>query len=158
MVKEKKLSFVIASDHTDRNNAILKEIKNFLEYHGYKCEIYDKDCGPNDDFPIIASGAVEKICSGAFDRAILIGGTGSGMAMVANKFKGVYATVVNNFKELVEIVKRDDPNVLCIPAWNFPRQDARQMIRLWLHTKPSNDEKYVRRRKEIKAIEEKNFK
>ncbi len=158
MEKEKKFSFVVASDHTDRGKRIARAIIEFLKAQGHRGILYDKDCGPQDDFPIIARGAVEKICSGEIDRAILIGGSGSGMAMVANKFKGIRAAVVGNADDMRHIAKRDFPNVICLPAWNFDPGLAVHLVRIWLTTPPSEEPKYLRRVEEIKSIEEQNFK
>lgn len=157
-MEKKKLSFVIASDHTDRGKRISRAIVEFLKAQGHKGTLYDKKCGPQDDFPLIAQGAVKKICSGKADRAILIGGSGSGMAMVANKFKGIRAAVVGNPNDMRHIAKRDFPNVICLPAWNFDPGLAVHLIRTWLTTPPSNEPKYLRREEEIKNIEEQNFK
>jgi ribose 5-phosphate isomerase B len=153
----KKLKFIVASDHTDRGNLILKEIVEFLGAQGHRGVIYDKVCGPSDDFPLIAQGAVEQVRSGDFDRAILIGGHGSGMAIVANKFKGIRAAVVRNHREMRASAERDDPNVICLPAWSSAREEMILVLRTWLAAELSVDEKYGRRREEILEIEEKNF-
>ncbi len=154
----KKLHFIIASDHTDRGNIILKQIVEFLKAAGHEGVVYDTACGPVDDFPLIAQGAVEQVCSGDFDRAILIGGHGSGMAMVANKFKGIRAAVVRDYVEMRATAERDAPNVICLPAWSTAREDMILILRTWLSTELSTDPRYERRRKEIQEIEEKNFK
>lgn len=158
MEKQEKLSFVVASDHTDRGKRIARAIVEFLKAQGHKGFLYDKDCGPQDDFPIIAKGAVEKICSGEIDRAILIGGSGSGMAMVANKFKGIRAAVVGNADDMRHIARRDFLNVVCLPAWNFDPGLAVHLVRTWLTTPHSQEPKYLRREEEIKSIENQNFK
>lgn len=153
MTEKEKHSFVIASDHTDINNRIVSSIMEFLKHHDFRCEIYEAGHGPDDDFPILATGAIDKVCSGEFDRAILIGGTGSGMAMVANKFPGIFAAVVEDDKEIKEVTLRDNPNVLCIPGWNTDPGKAIHMVRVWINTKSSDKEKYLRRREEFKKID-----
>jgi ribose 5-phosphate isomerase B len=150
--------FIVASDHTDRVNRISKAIRKFLEFHGHKCLIYNKDCSPDDDFPLIAKGAVEKVCAGECDRAVLIGGTASGMAMVANKFKGIRAAAVEDAEQVKLVAERDDPNIICISAWRTDPGMAVHMVRTWLNTKPSSNPKYKRRMKDIQAREEQNFK
>ncbi len=150
--------FVVASDHTDRKNRLAKAIADFLEMHGHKSFIYDKESSSEDDFPLIAKGSVERVCCGDCDRAILIGGTGSGMAMVANKFKGIRAAAVEDAEELRLVAERDDPNIICISAWRVDPEMAVHMVRTWLNTKLSEKPKYKRRLKEIKAIEKQNFK
>jgi len=157
-MSSEKLRFIVASDHTDRGNMILKEIIGFLGAQGHTGVIYDKACSPTDDFPLIAQGAVEQVCSGDFDRAILIGGYGSGMAIVANKFKGIRAAVVRDYREMKAAAERDDPNVICLPAWSAAREEMILVLRTWLTAELSADEKYGRRRKEIQEIEDKNFK
>lgn len=157
-MKKFPMVFIVASDHTDRKNRLAKAVADFLERHGHKAIIYDKESKPEDDFPLIAKGSVERVCRGDCDRAILIGGTASGMAMVANKFKGIRAAAVEDAEELRMVAERDDPNIICISAWRVDADMAVQMVRTWLNTKLSDKPKYKRRLKEIKAIEEQNFK
>lgn len=157
----KKTVFVVASDHTDSQNRRAHEVVEFLKAQGYRAEIHDEECGPEDDFPLIARGAVEQICrdghEGKYDKAILIGGTGSGMAMAANKFPGIRAAVVRDYKEMRGIALRDDPNIVCLKAWGFDEGEIEHLLREWFNTQPSNDPKYVRRREELKEIESRKF-
>lgn len=100
----------------DKGGAQLKDaIAQHLTERGVEFE--DLCAGRLDEphtFTRIADMAGELISSGEADRAILLCGTGMGMAIVANKHKGVYAAVVESEYAAVYSRKINDANVLCL--------------------------------------------
>lgn len=172
----------LAADHAGFQ---LKEaVKKFLTDEGYQIEDlgnfkYDE----NDDYPDFVSKAAEAVgkCSaghpdspageeGSRDssaspqndgcRAIIIGGSGQGEAMVANRYKGVRAAVYygepsfaeaskGEKQELFNIIKlsreHNDANVLSIGARFLKEKDALKAIKLWLETPFSGEERHKRR-------------
>jgi ribose 5-phosphate isomerase B len=104
---------------SDKSGFPLKEaIKAHLLEQGYEIE----DCGTIDEnepkgFFIVAPIAGEKVSKGEYERAILICGTGMGMAIVANKYKGVYAAVCENTYAAEKCRAINDANVLTLGGW-----------------------------------------
>jgi len=104
---------------SDKSGFPLKEaIKTHLLNQGYEIE----DCGTLDEnepkgFFIVAPIAAKKISDGEFEKAILVCGTGMGMAIVANKYKGVYAAVCENTYGAEKCRAINDANVLTLGGW-----------------------------------------
>jgi ribose 5-phosphate isomerase B len=96
------------------------------------------DCGPSDrspvDYPDYAARVAEKVSRGEVDRGVLVCGTGLGMSMAANRFRGVRAAVAND-ESLAEISRRhNDANVLCLGGRLVDVAQGRQILGRWLET------------------------
>lgn len=104
------------------------------------------------DYPDFAAKAAGAVSRGEIDRAILIGGTGIGMNIVANKFPGVRAALCHD--ELSAQVSRshNDANVLCLPVDLFNEAMAARIINVWLSTSFEGG-RHARRLAKIAACE-----
>jgi ribose 5-phosphate isomerase B len=122
-------------------------------------EYRDFGCGPNEkvDYVDYAEKAVRSVLAGECDRAILLCGTGIGMAIVANKFPGIRATPC--WDEYTAEVSRshNDSNCLTLGGRILPLDEAQACVRTWLET-PFAEGRHKRRVDKILALEEKNFK
>lgn len=134
---------------TDHAGFELKEkIKNFLKGEGYQVEDlgnfkYDE----NDDYPDWIRPAAEKISKSPSDRAIVLGGSGQGEAMVANRYKNIRAAVLYKFdKDIVKLSREhNDANMLSLGARFIKEKDALKAVKLWLETPFSGEERHKRR-------------
>ncbi len=120
-------------------------------------DVGDKVLDPGDDFPQFAQMAVLKVI-GEVDkdpRAILLCGGGQGMAMAANRFRGIRASVVWDSEE-ARITRNDnDSNVLCLPARVLGNEDDqiwKDIIDTWLHTPFAEAVRYKRRNAELDEL------
>lgn len=104
---------------SDKSGFVLKEaIRNHLTENGYEVE----DCGtrnPEEAIPYfkVAPILAKKIQNKEYEKGILICGTGMGMAVVANKFKGVYAAVCESTYAAEKCRAINDANVLTMGGW-----------------------------------------
>lgn len=90
------------------------------------------------DYPIFAQHVSETIISGAATMGILLCGTGTGMAIAANRHAGIYAGVAWT-EEIARLGREDDHvNVLCIPADFCDAELIKRMINAWLTAQPKN--------------------
>ncbi|MCG2790962.1 MAG: RpiB/LacA/LacB family sugar-phosphate isomerase [Actinomycetia bacterium] len=141
----------------DHGGFKLKEtVKQWLNQQKIECEdlgntIYD----PVDDFVDFGVKVAEKVQKG-LGKGVLFCRAG-GMALVANKFKGVEAVEVWNLATARHAKEHRDANVLGIPADYVDEKLVCEMIKLWLEAKARPEEKYQRRIDKIKQIEERNF-
>ncbi|MBU1322497.1 RpiB/LacA/LacB family sugar-phosphate isomerase [Patescibacteria group bacterium] len=141
----------------DHGGFKLKEtVKQWLNQQKIECEdlgntIYD----PVDDFVDFGVKVAEKVQKGS-GKGILFCRAG-GMALVANKFKGVEAVEVWNLATARHAKEHRDANVLGIPADYVDEKLVCAMIKLWLEAKVRPEKKYQRRIDKIKQIEERNF-
>lgn len=146
----------LASDH--RGFALKEKTKQWLTQWGYEFQdlgavVYDAE----DDYPDFMHAAARRVAEDPVAyRAIIFGGSGQGEAMVANRYKGIRATVYYGGPvDLVSISRvHNDSNVLSIgaaPGINSteaqPMDDttAQAAIKAWLETKFSAEPRHVRR-------------
>ncbi|PJE58842.1 MAG: ribose 5-phosphate isomerase B, partial [Candidatus Portnoybacteria bacterium CG10_big_fil_rev_8_21_14_0_10_40_22] len=100
---------------------------------------------PDDDYPDFAKLVAEKIVAEQDGRGILVCGTGLGMCLVANKFKGIRATAP--FDEFGAQQSREhlDANVLCLGEKTIAEDEAKKIVQIWLNTDFSSDARHQRR-------------
>ena len=107
-----------------------------------------------DDYPDFIALAASEVSKDKEAKAIILGGSGEGEAMVANRFPNVRA--VAWYGESMEIVKlsrmHNDANVLSIGARFVDEEKAKQAVKLWLETSFSGDERHIRRIKKMDHI------
>ena len=142
---------------TDHRGFKLKEkTKKWLAEWGHDYQDlgaleYDK----NDDYPIYAAKVAENMTEPE-DKGILFCGSGVGVDDVANKFDGIRSGLALN-KEQIESARRDDNiNVLAVAADYMTEEDAQEVIKTFLETEFSDEERFNRRLAEIGDIEETN--
>lgn len=138
----------------------LKEaVKKYLAAQKIKFEdlgafAFDK----NDDYPDFAAKVARAVAeSPQKNKGILFCGTGLGMGIAANKFRGVRAVTAWQEGVAEDSREHNDANVLCIAAWDFPPDETESIIKAWLSAKFSHG-RHARRVKKIADIEKKNFK
>lgn len=120
-------------------------------------DVGDKELNPEDDFPQFAQMASIKLLGEEEKddpRAILICTGGQGMAMAANRFRGVRAAVIWDAFEAKESRNDNDSNVLCLPARVLDTDDEpwRDVIDTWLATPFAGATRYKRRNAELDAL------
>ncbi len=140
---------------TDHAGFELKEkLKPFLAELGHEVEdlgafAYDKD----DDYPDFIIPVAQKISENPDSnnfRGIILGGSGQGEAMVANRFKNVRAfEYYTPSRGEVDIVKdsrsHNDSNIISLGARFLSEEEAKDAIKTWLETPFSGDERHIRR-------------
>ncbi|MBL7045941.1 MAG: RpiB/LacA/LacB family sugar-phosphate isomerase [Parcubacteria group bacterium] len=148
------MKIYIAADHAGFE--LKEELKGFVE--SLEHNIYD--CGAEtlvdgDDYPDFISIAAEAVSSDQSSMAIVIGGSGQGEAMVANRFKGVRATVYYGGTTDVVAISRNDnnSNTLSLGARFITVDEAKEAVKVWLETPFSNDERHVRRIEKIEKYD-----
>jgi len=144
----------LASDHAGYG---LKEaVKRFLaeknlEFADMGPHSYDKD----DDYPDFVIPAAEKVAMQPGNRGIILGGSGQGEAIAANKVKGVRATVFYGGPDEIILLSREhnDANVLSIGARFVSEENAIRAVGLWLETTFTGEERHGRRLAKIGGFE-----
>lgn len=149
------MKIATASDHGGYE--LKKGIITYLSEKGIKYE--DFGCGPGEkvDYVDYAQKAIERVSSGDYDRAILVCGTGLGMAIVANKYKGIRATPCLDEYSAEMSRKHNDSNCLTLGGRILPLDEALSVVRIWLETEFEGG-RHQRRIDKILDIEARNFK
>ena len=117
-------------------------------------DVGDKRLDPQDDFPQFAAKAVHKILSSNEPdaRGILLCRGGQGMAMAANRYKGIRAAVCWNEYSAEKSRIDNDSNVLCLPADVLTVTEVKDIVHKWLDTEFDHTPRYVRRNNELDEL------
>jgi len=149
------MKIALASDHAGFE--LKQGISSYLSQRGIKHN--DFGCGPDGGVDYVDYGkkAIKKVSSGEYERAILICGTGLGMAIVANKYRRVRATPCFDEYSAEMSRKHNDSNCLTLGGRIIPLDEALQIIKIWLDT-DFEEGRHQRRIDKIFQLEEENFK
>jgi ribose 5-phosphate isomerase B len=149
------MKIFLGSDH---NGFHMKEkVFAYLAKHGYDVQdVGDEQLDPEDDFPQFAQAAALKVL-GEEDgdaRAILLCGGGQGMAMAANRFRGIRASVIWDAFEAKMTRNDNDSNVLALPSRILESEDGtwEGIIETWLNTPFAAAPRYKRRNDQIDEL------
>lgn len=109
---------------------------------------------PQDDFPQFAERVVRSMqqTKDSDPRGILICGSGQGMCMAANRFKGIRASLVWEVSEAHAARNDDDSNVLCLPARSITTVQAIHIVEAWLSTPFAGASRFKRRIQELDTL------
>lgn len=115
----------------DEAGAPLKDhLAKYMEARGY--EIKDFGNGTEQDYPDVAAAVAEWVTEGDHDRALLVCGTGLGMAITANKVPGVRAVTAHDAYSAERARKSNDAQVLTMGARVIAPQAAEKVLDHWL--------------------------
>lgn len=156
-----------ASDHGGFE--MKKMLVPFVQDLGYEVE----DCGAHmfdvrDDYPDIIAGAARKlsvdVLAGKDSKAIILGGSGQGEAIVANRFKGVRAVVyygdigtqTDSSGHTIGIIEstrmHNDANALSIGGRFLSEGQIKEAVKMWLATSFPGEERHARRIAQIDQV------
>jgi len=149
------MKIYLGADHQGFH--LKEQIFAYLVKHGYDVEdVGDAELDPSDDFPIFAQLAATRVIGddGKDPRAILICGGGQGVAMAANRFRGIRAAVIWDAYEAKMTRNDNDSNVLCLPARVVGDDEAawQGIIETWLSTPFAAAARFKRRNQELDEL------
>jgi ribose 5-phosphate isomerase B len=151
----KKPRIVLASDH---GGLTLKaDLFGRLSAEGFAVADLGTDSAVPVDYPDYGFAAAAALRRGEADRAILVCRSGIGMAICANKSKGVRAAVVSTVKEAELSRRHNDANVLVLGADGISRALARRIVAAWLSA-PFDGGRHRRRVDKIRRFEKRHWK
>lgn len=143
----------IAADHNGYE--LKKNLLDYLESKGYDLV----DCGDQkldnlDDFPKFAVKAVNELLESKDknNKAILICGSGQGMCMAANRFKGIRASLCTSTQLAYDARNDDDSNVLCLSAKEIAKDTNINIANVFLTTQFANAPRFIRRINQLDEI------
>ena len=152
----KDMLIYFGADHRGFNlKAILKDMLTDLGYEIY--DIGNEELDPDDDYPDFAAKAGREVSlNPEGSRAVLICGSGVGMAVTAGKFPQVRPALSFSTDHIFDARNHDDVNVLCLASDFVTEDDARNILKIFLQTPFDASEKRKRRLRKIAEVETEN--
>lgn len=145
------MKIALASDH--RGFEFKDHILTFLKNMDHEVVDFGASNGNDSvDYPDYGVLAAKSVGNGECERAVLVCGTGLGMSLVANKVKGVRATVCHDLFTVEMSRKHNDSNILCLGADVVDQKLLDKKIKLWIET-PFEGGRHARRVGKIMDIE-----
>ena len=160
-MNKKDLKIILASDHAGFE--LKGVLKIFLEGQGYSVlDVGAHTLVPEDDYPVYVSAGAMKVVEdlSGQTKAIIIGGSGQGEAIMANRFPGVRAVVwygggiSSSDLDIIKLSREhNDANVLAIGARFVTVEETKKVLEKWLTTPFSGIERHQRRNQQIDSVE-----
>ena len=133
----------VGSDHAGYEMKLALE--EHLKERGIEFTDFGTDSKESCDYPVYAGKVAEAVTAGKARFGLLVCGTGIGMSMAANKFKGIRAAVVTEEFSAEATRSHNDANVLCLGARVLDNDRAIKLLDIFLDTPFSEGENHIRR-------------
>jgi len=136
----------LASDHA--GFALKGALLEFLASAGHKVEdIGPFEMNPEDDYPDYCMPCAQKVATEPGSVGVVVGLSGQGEAMAANRVRGARAAVFYGGSEEILTLSREhnNANILSLGAVFLSTEEAKKAVTLWLETKFSGGERHLRR-------------
>ncbi len=143
------MTIAIGSDH---NGVALKEALLQGVLQGHAVRDFGVFTPESVDYPDIAFAVAHAVASGEYERGILICGTGIGMAIAANKVKGIRAAPCSDVYSAKMSRRDNDANILCLGGRVVGPGLAAEIVTVWLN-EPFAGGRHARRLEKIRAQE-----
>lgn len=142
----------IALGNDQAGHPLKGPVGDWLAEHGHTMDDHGTDGAEAVDYPPICHAVGRAVATGAADRGIVLGGSGSGEAMVCNKIAGVRATLVQCLWVARICRANNDANVLVLPAKIIAPAMAAEILEVWFATDFAGG-RHVPRLEQIAALD-----
>jgi ribose 5-phosphate isomerase B len=132
----------IGSDHAGYRYK--EEIARFLAGNGHEVHDFGTDSEASVDYPVYIRPVAEAVARGEVERGIVLGGSGNGEAMVANRVRGVRCALCWNAESARLGRQHNDANMISLGQRMMTLDTALEIVRIWLET-PFEGGRHVRR-------------
>ncbi len=130
-----------------------EEIRKLLETLDIEFEDYGVFSTESMDYPDVIYPAAKAVANKTFDRGIILCGTGIGASIVANKVKGIRCALVTSV-EVAQLTRdHNNSNILALAGRTTPLDVNLEIVKTWIETPFSDDERHNRRITKICNIE-----
>ena len=126
------MKIAIASDHA--GFSYKEQIKTVLIEQGHNVRDFGTHSAESCDYPDFIGPAAEAVARGEFERGIVLGGSGNGEAMVANKVRGIRCAVCWDLRSARLGREHNDANMMSLGERMVSIHEALEIVDLWLKT------------------------
>jgi ribose 5-phosphate isomerase B len=138
----------IGSDHAGYRYK--EEIKRWLAKHKHEVRDFGTNSEMSVDYPAFIHPVAVAVAAGELERGIVLGGSGNGEAITANRVKGIRCALCWNEDSARLARQHNDANMISLGQRMMPLETALEIVRIWLET-PFEGGRHVRR---IQMIDE----
>ena len=142
------MKIALGSDHAGFRYK--EEIKRFLSELGHQVTDFGTSSEEPVDYPLFVRPATLSVARGEAERGVILGGSGNGEAMVANRMKGIRCAVCWNAESARLARQHNDANMISLGQRMMSQEQALEIVRVWLET-PFEGGRHARR---IQMIDE----
>ena len=143
------MKIAIASDHA--GFAYKESIKRCLAGLGHEVIDFGTTSEAAVDYPLFIGPAAQAVARGECERGIVLGGSGNGEAIVANKVAGIRCALCWSEQTATWARQHNDANVLALGQRTIDEATALHLVRVWLDT-PFEGGRHLQRIREIEAF------
>ena len=129
---DQKMTIAIGSDHA---GFLYKEkIRTFLAEAGYDVKDFGTFTSESCDYPDFIFPVAKAVAAGEYDRGIVLGGSGNGEAIAANRIRGIRCALCWNVLAAEMARRHNDSNVLSLGERMIPEEELQNIVMTWLET------------------------
>jgi ribose 5-phosphate isomerase B len=145
------MKIALGSDHA--GYAYKEQIRKMLLGQGHVVVDFGTASEEAVDYPLFIRPAAEAVARGECDRGIVLGGSGNGEAMVANRLRRIRCALCWNAQSAELARRHNDANMISLGQRLIPLETALEIVRIWLAT-PFEGGRHLRRIRMIDAEEQ----
>jgi ribose 5-phosphate isomerase B len=136
------MKIALASDHAGFQYK--EKIREMLLQAGHEVQDFGTASAAPVDYPIFIHAAAEAVAAGLCERGVVLGGSGNGEAIVANRLRGIRCAVCWNAESAELARHHNDANMISLGERMMTLQTALDIVRIWLH-EPFDGGRHARR-------------
>lgn len=140
------MKIAIGSDHAGFEYK--EKIKTLLSQLGHEVKDFGTNSTESVDYPLFIRPVAEAVARGEFERGIVLGGSGNGEAIVANKVQGIRCGLCWNVESARLNRQHNDGNVLSLGERMMSLETALEIVKVWLTT-PFEGGRHIKRIQQI---------
>ncbi len=136
------MKIAIGSDHAGFEYK--EQIRQWLEQRGHVVQDFGTFSTAAVDYPLFIRPVAEAVARGEFERGIVLGGSGNGEAIAANRVRGIRCALCWNIESATLARRHNDANVLSLGQRMMDLKTALEIVGVWLET-PFDGGRHLRR-------------
>ena len=140
------MKIAIGSDHAGFRYK--EKIKQFLSALGHEVKDFGTDSEEPVDYPLFIRPVADAVARGEHDRGVVLGGSGNGEAMAANRVKTIRCALCWNVESARLARQHNDANMISLGQRMIPEDEVLEIVRVWLETEFEGG-RHVRRIQEL---------
>jgi ribose 5-phosphate isomerase B len=127
-----KMKIGIGSDHAGFRYK--EQIRDYLVSLGHQVKDLGTDSDAAVDYPLFIRPVAERVARGEFERGVVLGGSGNGEAIVANRVKGIRCALCWNIESASLARRHNDANMISLGQRMISIESALEIVKTWLDT------------------------